>query len=233
MITYAVGDIHGCREELIQLVIRIQDYHTQNHPTEKMKYVFVGDYIDRGPDSKGVIDFLLDLETAADCVFLRGNHEDMFLNDFGLCMMNGGYQTLESYGWNSYMGSPEHFQQVSFPKEHRDFMRRTKLWWKDGLRTYVHAGIDRSLIDRGMGCQKESVLLWTREGFLKDGSTDGGFVVHGHTPIGIENLSNRCNVDSACVFGGYLTAAVFDEDQAEPIHFIQSDFHEKSRKGPL
>lgn len=233
MITYAVGDIHGCLDELVQLVLRCQDYHSENHPNEKMKFVFVGDYIDRGPDSRGVIDYLIDFSSFQDCVFLRGNHEDMFMHDIGLCMMNGGYQTMMSYGWSSYDGSPEAWAKDNFPKDHWDFFRDTKLWWKDDLRTYVHAGIDRSIIDRGMDYQRPNFMLWAREEFLYDRGTEGGFVVHGHTPIGVENLPNRCNVDSGCVFGGRMSAAVFTDEKPEPVHFITSDAHVKEMKGPL
>lgn len=227
MITYAIGDIHGCLKELAQLVLRIQDYHSANHTGEQGKYVFVGDYIDRGPDSKGVIDYLIDLSSIHECVFLRGNHEDMFLHDLGSFMMNGGYQTLTSYGWNAYMGSPEAFLKDSFPAEHMKFIKKTVIRHRDELRLYVHAGIIRHLGND----QSESTMLWVREQFLRDDSEQGGYVVHGHTPVGPELKKNRCNVDSACVFGHYLTAAVFDDKQVEPLCLLKSDTHVKP--GPV
>src|SRR6185369_4202426 len=213
---------------LIQLVLRVQDYHTISHLDAPMKFVFLGDYIDRGPDSKGVVDYLLDLSTVRECVFLRGNHEDMFLNDPQSMMINGGYETLLSYGWEPHQGNPEAWLKDNFPKGHWDFFRKSRLWYKDSLRTYVHAGINRRAGD--VENQIESTLLWTRDGFLHDNSMNGGYVVHGHTPIGIEEKHNRCNVDSGCVFGRFLTAAVFTENGIGPIDFVKSDIHRK--EGP-
>jgi serine/threonine protein phosphatase 1 len=85
----AIGDIHGCLEQLKQLIDKL--------PKDK-QLVFLGDYIDRGPDSAGVISFLRALSTERDCVFLSGNHEDMMLSNQDLWLINGGYQALLSYG---------------------------------------------------------------------------------------------------------------------------------------
>ena len=238
MVTYAIGDIHGCLKELKQLFERIGDYHLEHHRGSPAKYVFIGDYIDRGPDSRGVVDFILNLQDlcskrdSMEAVTLRGNHEDMLLNDIGLCLYNGGRETFRSYGWKddtSYLMDNEQIPGLHMiPDRHMQFFRNTILWHKDSLRTYVHAGIYRHL--GGIENQSESVMLWIRDEFLQDPSTNGGYVVHGHTPIGVEDKPNRFNLDSACVFGGVLTAAVFVDTQEKPIHLIQSDRHEN--QGP-
>jgi calcineurin-like phosphoesterase family protein len=223
-LTFAVGDIHGQLEPLKTVVSKCFEYAGNS---ERLKFVFVGDYIDRGPDSRGVIDFLIELSSMADCVFLRGNHEDMFLYDWNSFLHNGGFNTLRSYGWHDdHSIAPyaqarviEHF----IPKEHMDFFRATKIYHQDGMRNYVHAGILRH--HGHMENQSERVMLWVRHEFLEDPSEEGGYVVHGHTPMenGVLPASkpNRVNLDTGSVFGGRLTAGVFDDETPAMINFIQ------------
>lgn len=225
MITYAIGDIHGQRKELQAVLTKcISDVASRK---EDAKFVFVGDYIDRGPDSRGVIDCLINLSRDYECVFLRGNHEDMLMNDWHNFLGNGGMNTLRSYGWhedhsiNPYVAdlARKHF----FSPEHLWFFENTKLWHKDEKRTYVHAGINRSF--GGVEEQPEPTLLWIRQKFLLDPRPDGGYVVHGHTPLenGVHPClkPNRVNIDTGSVFQGRLTAAIFDDSQEAPIGFIQ------------
>ena len=186
-----------------------------------MSFVFVGDYIDRGPQSCGVIDCLIDLKArhGDSVVTLMGNHEAMALAFFDngpqarTWLVQGGLETLRSYG----------VAQTELPRAHVDWMRSLPLRHDDGLRLYVHAGVNpRAPLD----AQNDNDLLWIREPFLSHRGDYGRLIVHGHTPLmdGVPDLhGNRLNLDTGAVFGGPLTAAVFDEAQTEPVGFLQAE----------
>jgi serine/threonine protein phosphatase 1 len=217
-LTYAVGDIHGSLDKLRRLVVQC-DRHADGRP---MTWIFLGDYIDRGPDSRGVIETLMALQTRApgQVVTLMGNHEGMLLGvlDRGgaarLWHAQGGVATLQSYGVSS---------AGDLPPPHLDWVRALRLRFDDGRRFFVHAGVNPSV---ALDAQEDFDLLWIREPFLSDRRAYGRLIVHGHTPVstGVPELrSNRLNLDTGAVFGGPLTAAVFDDTQTEPIAFLQSD----------
>lgn len=181
------------------------------------KYVFVGDYVDRGPDSAGVVQFLMDkkaFEKDVEHVFLRGNHEDMLIDyhrqewtgNGAYFLYNGGDATLASY---KNMGI-----QV---KDHLDFYSKLRWYWSYGQVAVVHAALDPSEPD--LDHQKDQILIWERDFDLFDDDYAGGwFVVRGHTPIAEGKpvkWKNQINVDTGCVFGlnrgysfdyGFLTA---------------------------
>jgi serine/threonine protein phosphatase 1 len=167
------------------------------------------------------------------CVFLRGNHEDMLMNDYQNFLHNGGVVTLKSYGWQDDV-LDAHRVRSSIPKEHWDFFRNTVLHHRDALRTYVHAGIYRSL--GGVENQSDRVKLWVRHEFLEDPSMDGGYIVHGHTPMENGNVPmqkpNRINLDTGAAFGGRLTAAAFNELEVEPECILQVDSPRRLREVP-
>jgi serine/threonine protein phosphatase 1 len=183
--------------------------------------VFLGDYIDRGPDSRGVLEFVIDLQRRmpSQVVCLCGNHEDLALNAIDdasqidqWVVHNGGDKALRSYG-------ATHPSEV--PADHVAWLRALVTHHDDGRRFFVHAGINPA---RPLDRQNRHDLLWMREPFLSDPRDYGRFIVHGHTPIkgGQPDLRvNRVNVDTAAVLGGPLTAAVFDEVQTAPIGFLQ------------
>jgi serine/threonine protein phosphatase 1 len=185
------------------------------------KFVFLGDYIDRGPDSRGVLEFVIDLQRRmpSQVVCLCGNHEDLALNAIDdasqidqWLVHNGGDKALRSYG-------ATHPSEV--PADHVAWLRALVTHHDDGRRFFVHAGINPA---RPLDRQNRHDLLWMREPFLSDPRDYGRFIVHGHTPIkgGQPDLRvNRVNVDTAAVLGGPLTAAVFDEVQTAPIGFLQ------------
>jgi len=215
--TYALSDIHGCLDKLRRLVARCE----ADAAGGAAKFMFLGDYIDRGPDSRGVIEFIMAMQARDPdgVICLIGNHEDMALNaiddprEIDLWVhRNSGDKALASYGVA---------QPSELPADHVAWLRALKTHHDDGLRFFVHAGIDPS---RPLDRQERHDMLWMREPFLSDTREFGRFVVHGHTPIrsGQPDLrSNRVNIDTAAVLGGPLTAAVFEGGKAEPVGFLQ------------
>jgi serine/threonine protein phosphatase 1 len=217
-LTYAIGDIHGALHKLETLIARCQQ-HADGRP---LRFVLVGDYIDRGPQSAGVIRLLIELQAKMpkNVVALMGNHEAMVLavidgaTPAANWLDQGGAATLRSYG-------VAHASEL--PRQHVDWMRALPLSEDDGRRFFVHAGIDPQL---PLEAQDEFDLLWIREPFLSDGRDYGRLIVHGHTPSlsGIADLqSNRLNLDTGAVFGGPLTAAVFSDEQTPPIGFLTAE----------
>lgn len=216
LLTYAIGDVHGCRDKLQRLLYFCMQ-HRRDLPA---RFVFIGDYIDRGPDSCGVIATLLKLqrEPQTKVICLRGNHEALMLNalpwgeDEGLLWVSqGGARTLLSYGVK---------QPAEILAGHLSWMRSLPLSFDDGRRLFVHAGIDPS---RPLDQQSENDLLWIREPFLSYAGKFERLIVHGHTPTrdGRPDVRpNRINIDTGAVFGHALTCAVFTEDQIEPVSFI-------------
>lgn len=215
--TYAIGDIHGCLDQLDRLVGRCR----ADAGHERPNFVFLGDAVDRGPDSRGVVEYLMAMQRSEPerTVCLCGNHEDMALGAIAdpsaaphWIARNGGAEMLRSYG----ISRPE-----DLPPDHVEWMRALPTHHDDGMRFFVHAGIDP---ERPLGAQKRRDMLWMREPFLSDTRDFGRFVVHGHTPLkdGRPDLrSNRVNVDTAAVLGGPLTAAVFDTSRHEPLGYLQ------------
>jgi serine/threonine protein phosphatase 1 len=215
---YAVGDIHGSLDKLQRLMASCQQ-HAAGRPAT---FVFLGDYIDRGPQSSGVIAYLLDLQSRLGerLIALKGNHEAMALGAIDgtgplrLWFAQGGVATLESYG---------NARPSELPREHVDWMRRLRLSYDDGRRFFVHAGVDPG---KPLAAQDAADLLWIREPFLSYRRDYGRLIVHGHTPVttGAPDLrNNRLNLDTGAVFGGPLTAAVFDDRQTRPLAFLQAE----------
>jgi serine/threonine protein phosphatase 1 len=217
-LAYTVGDVHGCLDKLTELVRLCND----DAAGQPMRYVFLGDYVDRGPDTRRVIEFLIELQrTYPDRdVFLKGNHEDLLVaaadSDFfeERWLTNGGRETLESYGLIS---------AAEIPEDHVNWLRRLPLSFDDGQRFFVHAGVHP---DRPLDRQDEDDLLWIRKRFLTSEQKYQRLVVHGHTPVkdGRPDLrANRLNLDTGAVFGGPLTAAVFDSEETAPKRFLRAD----------
>jgi serine/threonine protein phosphatase 1 len=215
MLTYAIGDVHGCLDKLVRLLARCR----QHGGGEPRRLVFVGDYIDRGPDSRGVIETVLALQRAQEVICLRGNHEAMVMdaletNDHTLWLRNGGGDTLANYGVT---------RAAELPAAHLDWIAALRPTFDDGRRLFVHAGVNPALpLDR----QDERDLVWIREPFLSSRRDYGRLIVHGHTPLttGVpDHRANRLNIDTAAVFGGPLTAAVFADDRTEPIAFLTDE----------
>ena len=188
-----------------------------------MTFVFLGDYIDRGPESAGVIRTVIELQSRLRdrVIALKGNHEAIALGvidgtlpaDYWFAQ--GGTATLRSYGVQS---------ASDLPRDHVEWLRSLRLSYDDGRRFFVHAGIDPN---KPLDAQDERDLLWIREPFLRDRRDYGRLIVHGHTPLQTDArricASNRLNLDTGAVFGGTLTAAVFNDAETNPTAFLQAD----------
>lgn len=200
MKTFAVGDIHGCAKELSALIEEMK-------PSSEDTVVFLGDYIDRGPDSKGVVEQILQLKNRCRVVCLKGNHEAMFL-DFlespessgaGLFILNGGTATLASYA-----GPGGSFE---LPQDHLEFFYSLQTTYEDANFFFVHAGVPVKALKEIDAEADEMTMLWGRQPFLSSNFLWEKIVVHGHTPVEKpELLTNRINVDTGCVYDGHLTA---------------------------
>jgi serine/threonine protein phosphatase 1 len=235
-LTFNIADLHGRSDLVTEALNAIHKYDKFTYGEDTL--VFTGDYIDRGPDSKGVIDKVIYLQNEKPeisgfkkVVALMGNHETFMLEaqrGVGIgfwTTFNGGDSTYKSYGFNS--GKPG-----VFPEEHIKWIRSLPLYYDDGKRVYVHAGIrDYSL---HLEDQSEEDLLWMLYGQKVpygdgDGLTDSPsyfhkHVVHGHHQFkdGPKLFTNRSNFDTLAWWTGRLVVGVFDNDKkGGPIDTIE------------
>lgn len=225
MATYVIGDIHGCLDQLEKLLKVLQAEGLGANDS----LIFVGDYIDRGANTKGVIDFLLALKEQYDCVFLIGNHEEMFINWLGIkdligagngmwFIRNGGDKTLESYGLDWKNLPPVEPGKYLIPDEHIKFLNDLTVSvvepGKDGhSNIIVHAGLSTwaySIANPDEAVRASSLedLLWIRSTNRYDNNF--GTVIYGHTPhkSGVqwhmrENPNDppySVGIDTGCIF---------------------------------
>jgi serine/threonine protein phosphatase 1 len=217
MLTYAIGDIHGCHDLLRRLLGRIRE-HASGRPH---KLVFLGDYIDRGPDSAAVIETVrrLQIEAPGDVICLMGNHEAMLLMAvadpaaINWWIGNGGDTTLISFDAKT---------PLDIPADVLEWLSALPTSYEDGQRCYVHAGLNPGKTREE---QTDEEKTWIREPFLSIDHDFGKHVIHGHTPLRSVHPDvrpYRTNLDTAAVFGGVLTAGIFTDEQGPAIGFLNS-----------
>ena len=231
-IYFAVGDIHGEADKLRALHAAILD----RIAFEKSPAVIVhlGDYVDRGPDSKGVIEQILALEAMFEgsprirVISLLGNHEDMMLDAL---VSEDSARWADGHGLAtvvSYFGSPDSSSKDwrnSVPKEHIAWMRNLPTIWRAGPYVFVHAGIDPPTFpddDDGVHIWTRSIHFTETERWPKRKELEGITVIHGHMARDEpEIVPQRINVDTGACYGGPLTAVVLKEE-TEPSFLMAS-----------
>lgn len=204
---FAFGDLHGHVGKLNALLDRIRPIFRP----ELDKYLFVGDYIDKGPHSKEVVERLIELAgSGVRTVFLVGNHESMLLDDYltgkrpHFFLDNGGLSTLKSYGLHKTKP-----KDTRFPPEHAKFFHNLHLYHREGDYLFVHAGLRP-----GIPLKEQSVhdLLWIREEFYQQDYDWDHWIIFGHTPFHNPFLKGKLiGIDTGVEFGGPLTCLVLPD----------------------
>ena len=214
---YAVGDIHGQLHKLRNLMDRL--YMDDNY-----LLVFLGDYIDRGDYSFEVIEYLIGLNNKYNCIFLKGNHEEMFIDflsgiEESLFVINGGRKTIESYKNNKYnIDKRTKYTDRRIPSTHMEFFRKLKTYYQTKDYIFVHAGLLPE--DIPLEEQPEDILLWERYDFINSDFDWGKKVIFGHTPNReVLNMHNKICIDTGAYYeDGKLTCVILPEER-----FVQQD----------
>jgi len=224
---YAIGDVHGCLDELKALLGKIDD-HEEANKSDHHKLIFLGDYVDRGPANRAVIDFLINLSRSnRDCVFLKGNHDQRFEdfckspNRFGDEFMRwGGGPTLRDYEvvphpGESYASLGERLN-AKMPDAHMAFLQSLQYSHSEGDYFFCHAGVRPGV---KLEAQAHKDLIWIRNDFIYETDLYEKIIVHGHTMCDTpEVMSNRINIDTGCYHSGRLTALMLEKNEQVLIH---------------
>lgn len=230
MLTIAIGDIHGMADKLNALLGGVEDWLRANAKGKARKLVFLGDYIDRGPQTREVLQTVQALQRKG-AICLKGNHEDLLIHaedsdsDLANFLLNGGDATLAS------LQTREAFDRA------REWMLALPTSYEDDLRYFVHAGVMPGI---PLETQSDEIKLWIRDRFLRHSGPFPKYVVHGHTPTISRDpsqttpdiLDNRCNVDTGAGIMGPLSAAIFNARQAKPIHTVSVGESGQRREPP-
>mgnify|MGYP000058218539 FL=1 len=202
-----IGDVHGCYKSLRRLVEETIGVNKDD------KIYFVGDYIDRGPSGKQVLDYLIELKDNGYQVYpLKGNHEEMLINayldqssnNFMLWMMNGAETTFRSYGIESHTLLGESSLN-ELPEEHLSFLRKMPYYYELDDYILVHAGINFAVENP---FEDFTSMVWCRDCENDLSASDGRTIIHGHTPVPLEFIQSSLkkgipkdiNLDAGCVY---------------------------------
>lgn len=211
---YAIGDIHGCNAQLATLHEKIAE-DLARRPVRAPLLLHIGDYVDRGPDSTGVVARLLrgSMIDHVPVINLKGNHEQTMLDALSGdraagtdWLFQGGRVALESYGADP--DGPRERWVDAVPPAHLKFLRELMMSHLEGGYLFVHAGVRPGIT---LEAQAPEDLLRIRQPFLYSDQSFGAVVVHGHTPVKAPVVrANRIDIDTGAVFGGPLTCAVLE-----------------------
>ena len=206
---YAIGDIHGCITELKSLFADIQT-DLKAYPVGEHVIIALGDYVDRGPDSRAVLDFLIEKKQTDPMICLCGNHDQRMLEFLDIpeqvgdsFLHFGGQQLLASYGVEAGddkdIGALAHELKAVVPSSHLRFLDSLALSHREGDYFFAHAGVKPGIpLDE----QEPGDLLWIRNEFLIHQGSFGAVVVHGHTPgDSVDIRPNRTNLDTRVFWG--------------------------------
>ncbi len=220
---YAIGDLHGCLAQAGEAL----EWCAQDALNDgvEAEIVLLGDYVDKGPYSKDVLELLITgpKDDHVSWIALRGNHDDLFQRAWyepgnalaAAWWEYGGQETLLSYGWNPlHHPIPGHLSEY-VPEEHARFLREMPVLYETEELLFVHAGLRPEI---PVGEQSERDMLWIRGAFLDHDHTFGKPVVHGHSPDNKNPVANkfRVSLDTACFGSGRLAIARFEPGEAIP-----------------
>jgi len=222
---YAIGDVHGCLDKLTAVEAALRD-DLAAYPVENYRTILIGDYIDRGPESCGVLEWIAHRRADLHLLTLRGNHEAMmeaFLADpdgaaLALWTANGGDAALASFGlsgtgpfaWNDAAARRALADDMHAALDARaaGVIEGLSMTAAFGDYIFVHAGLRPGI---ALDAQCDEDLLWIRDPFLGSDADFGAVVVHGHTPMRRVDLRpNRIGLDTGAVFGGPLSCLAFE-----------------------
>ena len=201
---FVVGDIHGCFDKLCALMDKIPINNTRD------QLIFIGDYIDRGPSSFDVVNYLIDFKKRVPgTIFIKGNHEDMLQNyldgsDRFTYLLNGGQKTMDEY-----LNRSDNKEAFPIPSEHLEFFNSLQLYYQTDDYIFVHAGLREKV---PLESQDKMDLLWTRDEFIHSDFNFGKRVIFGHTPFKETLLqANKIGIDTGAVYGNLLTCLQLPE----------------------
>lgn len=210
--TFVIGDIHGCKSSLLALLEQI-------NPDQQHDFVIIlGDFINRGPDSRGTIDLILELRKVyRNFIVLRGNHEQMFLDylngrDQQLFLRVGGREMLASYGIAQSFGNNFAYDSATWlPPSHRSLLVDLPSCYENEHGIYVHAGLQPGV---HLTQQSQEWLLWARQDFIDSNHDFGKPVIFGHTPFSSPLVTPyKIGIDTGAVYGGSLTCLILPEQK--------------------
>ncbi len=221
---YAIGDVHG-RLDLLEKLLQKIEQDNNGRLLAQTKIIFLGDLIDRGPDSRRVIERAMALANSKyKIIFLKGNHEELFIKAYrgdrrAASVLNrvGGRETLLSYGV-----TPEEYDHADLgdllillakyiPENHINFIEAFEDWHVSNEYVFVHAGLRPHV---PLTSQRQSDLRWIRREFLEHRESHGLMVVHGHSVCQyVDEQSNRIGIDTGAWASGRLTAVALEEER--------------------